>query len=159
MYDIIIIGAGPAGLQAAMALSLVRRRHLIISIPNSYRNLPASEMHTFLTRDGTPPLQFARLTREQWIEWNGDGFAKFVDGKVVSTENLGKGFEVKVEDGTKYSGRKLINATGATDVFLPIEGTDILSPLADLGFAELWGTDIVHWRLRTQGSIMRGNRV
>jgi thioredoxin reductase len=141
MYDAIIIGAGPAGLQAAMALSRVRRPHLIISIPNSYRNVAAAEMHTFLTRDGTPPLEFVTQAREQL---NGYGFAKYVDGKVVSTQKVGNDFEVKLEDGTKYNGRKVIVATGAKDVFLPVEGTAILPRLAKLGFAELWGTDIVH---------------
>src|SRR5208282_6110947 len=120
MYDAIIIGAGPAGLQAAMALSRVRRPHLIISIPKLHRNIAASEMHTFLSRDGTPPLEFIKQAREQL---NGYGFAKFVEGKVVSAEKIGKSFEVKVEDGTKYSGRKLIIATGVKDVFPPIEGT------------------------------------
>jgi thioredoxin reductase len=119
MYDAIIIGAGPAGLQAAMALSRVRRPHLIISIPNLRRNLAAAEMHTFLTRDGTPPSEFIRIAKEQLDSY---GFAKHVDGKVVSVQQGGNGFEVKLEDGPEYSGRKLILATGVKDVFLPIEG-------------------------------------
>ena len=123
MYDAIIIGSGPSGLQAAMALSRARRPHLIISIPKLHRNVPAPEMHTLLTRDGTPPLEFIRLAKEQL---NGYGFAKFVHGKVVSTEKIGKDFEVKLEDGTKYSGRKLIIATGVKDVFPPIEGTLVM---------------------------------
>jgi|SRR5947207_1193348 len=124
MYDVIIIGAGPAGLQAAMALSRIRRPHLIISIPNLHRNIAALEMHTFLTRDGTPPLEFVQKAREQL---NGYGYAKFVDGKVVSAEKIGQDFEVILEDGTKYNGRKLIIATGVKDVFLPIEGILVVS--------------------------------
>ena len=140
MYDVIIIGSGPAGLQASMALSRVRRPHLVISIPNAYRNNAAAEMHTFLTRDGTPPQEFRRIAREQI---NGYGFAKFVDGKVVSAEKFGTGFQVKVEDGTEYGGQRLIIATGTKDVFLPIEGTSCYIGV-DIGFAELWGTDLVH---------------
>jgi thioredoxin reductase len=159
MYDAIIIGAGPAGLQAAMALSRVRRPHLIISIPNSYRNVAAAEMHTFLTRDGTPPLEFVKLAREQL---NGYGFAKYVDGKVVSTQRVGNDFEVKLEDGAKYNGRKVIIATGAKDVFLPIEGTAILPRLAKLRFCGIMGdgycTLCVLWGIRTQGSSMRSYR-
>jgi len=122
MYDVIVIGSGPAGLQASMALSRVRRPHLLISIPNAYRNNAAAEMHTFLTRDGTPPSEFRKIGRDQI---NAYGFAKFVDGKVVSAEKIGSGFEVKVEDGTKYDGRRLIIASGAKDVFLPIEGISL----------------------------------
>jgi len=97
-------------------------------------------MHTFLTRDGTPPEEFRRIARDQI---NGYGFAKFVDGKVVSAEKVGSGFQVKVEDGTHYDGRRLILATGAKDVFLPIEGISC-SIEVNVGFAELWGTDLVH---------------
>lgn len=123
MYDAIILGSGPAGLQVAMALSRVRRPHLIIAIPKVHRNIPAPEMHTLVTRDGTPPLEFVRIAKEQL---KGYGFAKFVDGKAVSAEKIGKNFEVKLEDGTKYSGRKLIIATGVKDVFPPIEGTLVM---------------------------------
>src|SRR5271169_4191980 len=140
MYDVIIIGSGPAGLQASMTLSRVRRHHLLISIPNAYRNNAASEMHTFLTRDGTPPQEFRKIAREQI---NGYGFAKFVDGKAVSVEKVGEGFQVKIEDGTKYDGRRLIIAVGTNDVFLPIEGTSCATYF-NVGFAELWGTDLVH---------------
>ena len=140
-YDSIIIGAGPAGLQAAMALSRVRRPHVIISIPKLYRNIASSEMHTFLTHDGTPPSEFALQAREQL---NGYGYAKFVDGKAISAEKIDRGFEVTLEDGSKYRGRKLIIATGVKDVFLPIEGASMAMLVADLGFAELWGTDIIH---------------
>jgi len=120
MYDAIIIGAGPAGFQAAMALSRVRRPHLIISIPKLHRNVAAAEMHTFLTHDGTPPLEFLRLAKQQLDSY---GFATHVDGKVVSLEKVSTGFEVKLADGSEYSGRKLIIATGVKDVFLPIDGT------------------------------------
>lgn len=141
MYDVIIIGSGPAGLQASMALSRIRRPHLLISIRNEYRNNATDEMHTILTRDGCSPTEFRKIAREQI---DGYGFAKFVDGKVVSTEKVGSGFEVKVEDGTKYDGRRLIIAMGAKDVFLPIEGTSCSISSVDVGFAELWGSDLAH---------------
>jgi thioredoxin reductase len=93
---------------------------VVHTIPTSYRNLAAAEMHAFLTRDGTPPLEFINQAREQLNRY---GFAKYVDGKLVSAEKIGKGFEVKLEDSTKYTERKRIIATGAKDVFLPIDGT------------------------------------
>ena len=120
MYDAIIVGAGPAGLQPAMALSCVRRPHLIIAISKLHRNVAPAEMHTFLTYDGTPRLKFIRLAKQQLDSY---GFAKHMDGKVVSIEKVGAGFEVKLVDGSEYGGRKLIIATGVKDVFLPIEGT------------------------------------
>lgn len=81
-------------------------------------------MHTFLTHDGTPPLEFLKQAREQL---NVYGFAKSVEGKVVLAAKIDQGFEVKLEDGTKHNGRKLIIAAGVKDVFLPIEGTLVVS--------------------------------
>ncbi|KAJ7745440.1 hypothetical protein DFH07DRAFT_776748 [Mycena maculata] len=62
--DTIILGGGPAGLSAALALS----RMLRTSIPfdsEEYRNAPAAEMHTVLGFDGAPPAQFRATARRQ----------------------------------------------------------------------------------------------
>ena len=53
-HDAIVIGGGPAGLQAALTLGRVHRRTLLLD-SGSYRNDPAPHMHNFLTQDGTPP--------------------------------------------------------------------------------------------------------
>jgi len=142
MHDVIIIGTGPAGLQASMTLSRYRRRHLIISIPKLYRNRNALEMHGFLTGDGTTPLEFIEQARGKLNEYR---VVTFVDGRVVSSAKVGQVFEVKLEDGTEYAGRKLIIATGSMDFLLPINGVLLVYiTLLTSGFAELWGTDIVH---------------
>src|SRR5271155_4953879 len=79
MHDVIIIGAGPAGLEASLTLSRFRRRHLVISIPKLYRNDKALNMHGYLGSDRTPPLEFMKQARVELDEY---GFANFVDGRV-----------------------------------------------------------------------------
>jgi len=156
MYDAIIIGTGPAGLQASMALSRVRRSHLLISMPEIRRNMAAPEMHTFLTRDGTPPLKFVQEAKKQI---NGYGFAAFVDGKVVSTEKGDVGFIVKLNDGTNYAGRKLLIASGVKDVFLPVEGIHPRIFGSSSRICGIMGNRhcalYILWRIRTQGPDMR----
>jgi thioredoxin reductase len=125
MHVVIIIGAGPAGLEASLTLSRFRRQHLVISIPKLYRNHKALKTHGFLTRDGTPPLEFMKQARAELKEY---GFASFVEGRVVSATRVGKIFDVKLEDGIQYTGRKLIIATGSMDILPPIEGTPLVSP-------------------------------
>ena len=64
MYDVVIVGAGPAGLSAALFLGRCRRRVLVCDAGHP-RNEASQAMHGFLTRDGMPPLEFLRLAREQ----------------------------------------------------------------------------------------------
>ena len=76
-------------------------------------------MHGYLGSDGTPPLEFMKQARVELDEY---GFANFVDGRVVSTTRAGKTFEVKLEDGIQYTGRKLIIVSGSMDILLPVDG-------------------------------------
>ncbi|HET8646008.1 MAG TPA: FAD-dependent oxidoreductase, partial [Vicinamibacteria bacterium] len=63
-YDVVIVGAGPAGLSAALILGRCRRRVLVCDSGRP-RNARARALHGFLTRDGTPPLQLLRVARAQ----------------------------------------------------------------------------------------------
>src|SRR6478735_12246776 len=56
-YDVVVIGGGPAGLQATLTLARVHRRVLMLD-SGRYRNDPASHMHNVVTHDGTPPAEF-----------------------------------------------------------------------------------------------------
>lgn len=125
MYDVVIIGGGPAGLSAALVLGRARRRVAVVD-SGEPRNAAAHESHGFLTRDGAPPSELLRLGRE---EITGYGVELLTDRVVTATE----GFTVTLESGRTLSARKLLVTAGLRD------------ELPDLpGVAELWG-DQVHF--------------
>ena len=53
-YDAVVVGGGPAGLQATLTLARVHRRVLMVD-SGHYRNDPATHMHNVVTHDGRPP--------------------------------------------------------------------------------------------------------
>lgn len=64
LYDALIIGGGPAGLSAALALGRVRRTALVLDA-GSYRNAGVKAMHTVRSRDGTDPEDFRNIALSQ----------------------------------------------------------------------------------------------
>jgi thioredoxin reductase len=131
MFDVIVIGGGPAGLSAALTLGRALRPALLID-SGEYRNARAENMHNFITRDGTPPSEFRAIVHSELKQY------PTVETRNVTVDDAkslgdGNGFELTLGDGTSVRTRRLVLATGLADELPPIEG-----------FGELWGRGIYH---------------
>ena len=113
-YDVVIIGAGPAGLSAALILGRCRRRVLVCDT-GSPRNAASQALHGFLTRDGIPPLQFLRIAREQLQPYE---TVELREHEVREAKRTDTGFIVN----SNISCRKLLLATGVVDRLPQIDG-------------------------------------
>jgi thioredoxin reductase len=122
MYDVLIVGAGPAGLNAALILGRSRRRVLVCD-SGQPRNAPSRGVNGFLSRDGVDPHELRRLGREQLGPYDG---VEVRDGKVDDVQGLDGRFEAVLADGTRLEARKVLLATGLELDFPKVEG------LADL---------------------------
>lgn len=119
IYDVAIVGGGPAGLNAALVLARSRRRVLVID-EEMPRNHVTRESHGFLTRDGITPSDFRRIAKEQILKYPSVTFQSAV---VTSVTGCDGDFllQLKSSEATVRS-RKLLFATGMKDVLPDIDG-------------------------------------
>lgn len=109
-YDAIVIGGGPAGLQATLTLARVHRRVLMLD-SGRYRNDPATHMHNVITHDGTPPSEFRDAARKELAEYD---TVTVRDAAATLVRQDGDGFAVALGDETSTA-RGLVLATGVRD--------------------------------------------
>jgi thioredoxin reductase len=142
MYDVIIVGAGPAGLSAALMLGRCRRSVLVCDTGRP-RNAASRAMHGYLTRDGIPPLEFLALARKELERYETVTLrlTEVVDAQCASDRR----FDVKLNTGEQVRSRKLLLATGVVDNLPAIDG-----------FREHYGRSVFHcpycdgWEVRDQ---------
>ncbi|WP_028473758.1 NAD(P)/FAD-dependent oxidoreductase [Nocardioides alkalitolerans] len=144
--DAVVIGGGAAGLNGALILARSRRSVVVID-SGSPRNAPAEAVHGLLALDGTPPSEILRRGRDHVRQYGG----RVVSGEVVAAELAAPSpdgdlrFTVTLADGGRISARRVLVATGLTDVLPEVPG-----------LAEHWGHSVVHcpychgWEVRDE---------
>jgi thioredoxin reductase len=138
-YDVVVVGGGAAGLAGAVALARSRRSVLVVDAGDP-RNAPASHVHNFLSRDGTPPAGIYAAGRQEVARYGG----RVEAGIVTALSRSGERFAVQI-GGRAVTARRLLVATGVRDELPQVPG-----------LAERWGIDVLHcpychgWEVRGQ---------
>ncbi len=128
-FDVIIVGGSYAGLATAMALGRALRNVLVIDAGNPC-NKQTPHSHNFLTNDGKTPHEIASLAKQQVRKY---GSVSFLEGLATAGLKTKSGFEIQTEEGEVFTSKKLVFATGISDIMPPISG-----------FAESWGISVLH---------------
>ncbi len=137
-FDAIVVGGGPAGLSAALILGRCRRRVLVCDAGKP-RNAASQALHGYLTRDGMPPAELLRIGREQLAPYG----VELRRGVVSQARRTARGFQIRLDDGSEFSSRKLLLATGMVDRIPAVDG-----------MRELYGRGVFHcpycdgWEMR-----------
>jgi thioredoxin reductase len=115
-FECIVVGAGPAGLSAALTLGRARRRTLVLD-SGEPRNHAARAMHGVLGHDGLSPAAL----RARGIEEVGRYGIEVRPHAAGAARRIEGGFDI---DG--MTARTVVLATGMLDATPPVEGFDAL---------------------------------
>ena len=117
MLDCVIIGGGPAGLNASLVLARAKK-NIILFDEDKPRNAVTHESHGFITRDGIKPSEFKRIAQQDLMKYPN---IKLQNEKVLEIKKEINSFSVLTKNGL-YKARKIILSTGLVDVLPSIDG-------------------------------------
>ncbi|MCC3769264.1 NAD(P)/FAD-dependent oxidoreductase [Streptomyces sp. UNOC14_S4] len=125
-YDTVIVGGGPAGLNAALYLGRSCRRVALVDSGDA-RNMAAGVMHNVVTNDGVSIDDFRARARAEISRYG----VAFLDDEVVSVAPKGDLVVTTAKDAGELRSRTVLYAAG------------VRSRLPGLpGVAELWGKGV-----------------
>ena len=119
MYDVIILGSGPAGLTAALYAARANKKTIVLGGARL-----GGQMAGIATLENYPGFLGSGLELAEFMKKQAESFGatvNFVSAKNISG-NAESGFVVSGDDGKEYNGRAVIIATGASPRKLEIEG-------------------------------------
>jgi thioredoxin reductase len=119
MFDVVVVGGGPAGLSAALMLGRCRRSVLVLDLGHP-RNRRSHALHGYLTRDGIPPSSFLELGRAELEKYG----VQFRTIGVTGAQLAGDRYQLSLSDGSKEVARYVLIATGVVDDLPAIPGFD-----------------------------------
>lgn len=121
MYDLIIIGAGPAGLTAAIYAS--RANLSVLIIESGVNGGKLSKTYEIENYPGISSISGLQLAEQ--LTTHGQQFgAKLISGEVDGIKDNGETKTVLLKDGSKYDSKTIIIATGTKERTLDLENAE-----------------------------------
>ncbi|MEN7547102.1 NAD(P)/FAD-dependent oxidoreductase [Rapidithrix thailandica] len=109
--DVIVIGGGPAGMNAALVLGRAMVNAVVINEENP-RNRITQGSYGFVTRDGIHPLEFLKIAKHQLEKYN---TVQYVRGLVAGVKREDEGYLVNTQNNDVFKAPRVVFATGYKD--------------------------------------------
>lgn len=146
-YEVVVIGGGAAGLNAALVLGRSKRNVLVLD-ENKARNNVTKASHGYLTRDGVKPEEFKEMGISEIKAYPS---VTYIESKVTSLHKEEGLFHIRGGE-RHYTAERVIVATGMKDVLPDIKGME-----------DVYGTTVFHcpycdgWERREEPLAIFGN--
>ena len=118
IYDCIVVGAGPAGLAAAMHLAWHNRRVLVIDRRTGPLFFTLTKLENVPGFAGQSGVQIMKSLRSQAINMG----AEIKRGNVISIDGEYGNFQLKTQKGEEYTAKTILLATGIARYHPTIDG-------------------------------------
>ncbi len=128
-WDCIVVGAGAAGLSAALVLGRARRRTLVVDA-GEQSNRHADGIGGLLGNDRRAPIDFYAAGRAELATYP---TVELREGDVVGGRRDADGFVLELADGSEEAAQRVLLATGMDYRYPPLEGIE-----------EHWGHSVFH---------------
>ncbi|MCD2136434.1 NAD(P)/FAD-dependent oxidoreductase [Salinicoccus halitifaciens] len=119
MYDVIVIGGGPAGLSAALNFGRGLKETLVIDAGEP-RNRVAEVSNGFLTQDDINPYEFREKARKDVLKYDN---VSLTEDRVTDIDKDGEDFIITTES-DEFKSRQVLLATGLKEETPDIENFD-----------------------------------
>lgn len=120
MYDLIIIGAGPAGLGASIYASRYKLEHVVIGQEIGGQVTEAWQIENYAGYESISGKDLMEKFQQQTKGLGG----VIVQGNVNKVTKIQEGFEISTEEGGKYEAKSIILALGMKARKMNIPGED-----------------------------------
>ncbi|MFE6969690.1 NAD(P)/FAD-dependent oxidoreductase [Isoptericola sp. NPDC057653] len=126
LHDAVIVGAGPAGLAAALMLGRTHRDVVVLD-SGAYRNDPTDAMHNVLGFDGAAPAEFRAAAHRTLAAYETVELRRTTAREVAPLDpaDPAGGFVVRTDAGD-VAAHRLLLATGVRDELPATPGLDAL---------------------------------
>ena len=122
IFDCAIIGAGPAGLNAALVLGRARR-NIVLFDNGTNRNRVTLESHGYLTRDGIKPAEFKQIAMEEVKQYPSVQFMTETITQVWKHPN-DEQFRITTSQDKEYIAERIIVASGIQEKHPAVPGIE-----------------------------------
>ncbi|MBI2100725.1 MAG: FAD-dependent oxidoreductase [Candidatus Vogelbacteria bacterium] len=124
IYDLIIIGGGPAGVAAGVYAARKALKTLFLTYDWGGQSVVSAEIQNWI---GTPAIsgeELAKQLEQHLRRYEGENFVIKTGVKAEKIEQAGSNFSIKTDDGQTYESKTVLVTTGAHRRKLTVPGAD-----------------------------------